>query len=461
MTIRFTKSWNGYYEGQIVSNPAGGNTEAQLIALGYAVADLDGPDNSFELAKFATDSTGNVTGLVGPGGSTTYPISPIGIEFAQHIRRFSGKLSQAYNSQINIGVIGHSVVAGAYSNDTVANNDGAWNTSGWVAVMRSYFQGRFGTASPKGGLFPAELFSTNFTVAGGAALNGPNNSVGLGGNRVDLAAAANTCTVTGTGRYLRVWGFATTAGVAARYNTDGGGLNTAGTTSSGASPNGQFWYVFDIDCATDAAHSVVLQGAASGSWYMYGFAFYSQTSTGVVVHRMGWSGKVLPDLIASSLDATDTAGPAWRTTLTANAKEQQLQSITTQMGLHLAVIMVDVNDLTGGWTSYGYTLADVKRHAQNIATALAAKNIDVVFAVGLWRDPSSYGANVPFDQQQVIDAYREVASVTDRVALMDFTKAYPTYAEFNADGYMQDTVHPTSLGHAWMGRVLYNGLISL
>ena len=68
MTIRFTKSWNGYYEGQIVTNPAGGNTEAQLIALGYAVSDLDGPDNSFELAKFATDSTGNVTGLVGPGG---------------------------------------------------------------------------------------------------------------------------------------------------------------------------------------------------------------------------------------------------------------------------------------------------------------------------------------------------------------------------------------------------------
>ena len=68
MTIRFTKSWNGYYEGQIVTNPAGGNTEAQLIALGYAVSDLDGPDNSLQLAKFATDSSGNVTGLVGPGG---------------------------------------------------------------------------------------------------------------------------------------------------------------------------------------------------------------------------------------------------------------------------------------------------------------------------------------------------------------------------------------------------------
>jgi lysophospholipase L1-like esterase len=79
MTIRFTKSWNGYYEGQIVSNPAGGNTEAQLIALGYAVSDLDGPDNSFELAKFATDPlTGAVTGLAGPGDTNIGMVTHLG-----------------------------------------------------------------------------------------------------------------------------------------------------------------------------------------------------------------------------------------------------------------------------------------------------------------------------------------------------------------------------------------------
>ena len=81
MTIRFTKSWNGYYEGQIVTNPAGGNTEAQLIALGYAVSDLDGPDNSFELAKFATDPlTGAVTGLVGPGGAVIDIAKQVGLK---------------------------------------------------------------------------------------------------------------------------------------------------------------------------------------------------------------------------------------------------------------------------------------------------------------------------------------------------------------------------------------------
>lgn len=46
MTIRFTQSWNGYYTGQVVTSPAGGNSEAQLVSLGYAVYDLDGPSNT-------------------------------------------------------------------------------------------------------------------------------------------------------------------------------------------------------------------------------------------------------------------------------------------------------------------------------------------------------------------------------------------------------------------------------
>lgn len=64
MTVRFIKSWNGYYEGQVVSNPTGGNSEATLISLGYAVADLDGPDNSPVLVKATTDPLTGGIGLV-------------------------------------------------------------------------------------------------------------------------------------------------------------------------------------------------------------------------------------------------------------------------------------------------------------------------------------------------------------------------------------------------------------
>lgn len=55
MTIRFTQSWNGYYTGQVVTSPAGGNTEAQLVALGYADYDLDGPGNQINPALSSRD----------------------------------------------------------------------------------------------------------------------------------------------------------------------------------------------------------------------------------------------------------------------------------------------------------------------------------------------------------------------------------------------------------------------
>ena len=66
MTIRFLKPWNGYQPDAVVS---GLTNEAALIAGGLASDDLDGGNDgrTYE-AKFATDASGNVTGLVGPDG---------------------------------------------------------------------------------------------------------------------------------------------------------------------------------------------------------------------------------------------------------------------------------------------------------------------------------------------------------------------------------------------------------
>ena len=258
-----------------------------------------------------------------------------------------------------------------------------------------------------------------------------------------------------------MWGFSTATGIKARYTIDGGSLTTdPGAGSAGASPNGQYWYTFDIDCTTDAAHTVVLQGAASGSWYLFACAFMSQVSTGVVVHRMGKSGAVLPNLLAESLDGTDTAGPTWRTSLTTNGKLQQAHSITSQIGIDLMMVMVDANDLTGGWTSYTYSLADVRRHAQNTVTSLVARGCDVLFITGLWRDPTSYGSGVPFTHAEAIAQYASVAAANDRCAHLDLASVWPDYAAANAAGLMQDVVHPTSLGHAWMADAVFRALMA-
>lgn len=385
---------------------------------------------------------------------------------AYKLRRSMSRIGQAYARQAHIGVFGNSIAAGAYANDvvtTVSPADVTWNSVGWVGVMRRILAARYGTASLAGLLHPAENFSTNFTVGGSAAQAGPNNNVGLAGYRINLAGASDTASLSGTGRYLRVWGFALASGTKARYTIDGGSLTTdPGAGASGATPSGsgQFWYTFDIDCSTDAAHTVVLQGAASGSWYVYAAAFLSQTTSGVVVHRLGRSGAVLPDIIAASLDATDTAGPAWRTTLTDNSKTQQLESLTTRLGLDLAICMIDANDLTGGWSTYGYTLSDVRRHAQNFANRVTALGIDVLFVSGARRDPSSNAVGCPHTQDEVIAQYKSVADGMDRCAHVDLSLAYPTFADANADGLLIDTVHPNSRGHGWIGARVAQALLA-
>lgn len=379
----------------------------------------------------------------------------------QKLRRSRARIAQAHARQASVGVFGHSIVAGAYANDVVSAAspaDLAWNSLGFVGVLRKALSARYGVASVAGMLHPAENQSTNFTLGGSASLGGPGLSAGLG-YRINLTGSADTVTVAGTGRYLRVWSYALTAGTKARYTVDGGALTTdPGAGSAVLTESGsQYWYTFDIDCTTDAAHTVVLQGAASGSWYLWGAAFLAQTTSGVLVHRLGKSGAVLPDIIAATLDATDTAGPVWRTSLNAASKTQQLTSVTTRFGLDLAICMVDANDVSGGWSSYAYTLADVRRHAQNFADRVTALGIDVLFVSGTRRDPANYAAGVPFTQEDAIAQYKSVADGMDRVAYFEAVPNYTTYAAANADGLMMDLVHPASRGHGAIG----NGLAQL
>ena len=76
MTIRFIQAWNGYYPGKIVTNPNGGNSEATLVALGYAVTDLNGPDNT---PVPVTGVINEVTrGIIYSGGGLALPGSYLG-----------------------------------------------------------------------------------------------------------------------------------------------------------------------------------------------------------------------------------------------------------------------------------------------------------------------------------------------------------------------------------------------
>lgn len=198
MTIRFTKSWNGYYEGQIVSNPAGGNTEAQLIALGYAVSDLDGPDNSFELAKFATDSSNNVTGLVGQGGK------PV-IQGDTYDRGAGmGRFTTTINPAISAGLINTYRTAIATATDTVSAFE--LDAIKWplARLMRSSIFAKLrvlwiplGTDATKGALVP--LIGSNFSAINlvlgdysaysGVTGNGTNKAINTNWNPNSVASS--------------------------------------------------------------------------------------------------------------------------------------------------------------------------------------------------------------------------------------------------------------------------------
>jgi len=67
MTIRFLKSLQGNYEGQIVSGLAGAE-ETRLIGLGYASYDLDGEASNVIDAKFKTTANGDINGLMAGDG---------------------------------------------------------------------------------------------------------------------------------------------------------------------------------------------------------------------------------------------------------------------------------------------------------------------------------------------------------------------------------------------------------
>lgn len=79
MTIRFVQAWNGYYPGQIVTNPNGGNSEATLVALGYAVTDLNGPDNTpVPVTGVINEVTGGISFVSGGNNyETTLQTNPV------------------------------------------------------------------------------------------------------------------------------------------------------------------------------------------------------------------------------------------------------------------------------------------------------------------------------------------------------------------------------------------------
>jgi hypothetical protein len=152
----------------------------------------------------------------------------------------------------------------------------------------------------------------------------------------------------------------------------------------------------------------------------------------------------------------ESAGGVAINTSSAGSGTHTITRTTRGFSTDLAIIMCDAND-SAGYTTYAYSLADVQRHAQNVANKLVALGVDVLFVTGPGRDAPTH----PWTYAQNVAAYKAVADATDRVGHLDLGAAWADYNDGNANGLFVDYVHLSSTGHAFVGKSLYRALMAL
>ena len=245
-------------------------------------------------------------------------------------------------------------------------------------------------------------------------------------------------------------------GVSMRYTVDGGSVQTAPVSTANPTGNaGWQWYNVTISGLTAGSHTIQLQGGTSGQFAVIGIEGRNYT-TGTIIHRCAVPGMILPDLLASCTDATDTVG-AFRTK-TATEKAQQVYSVTKLLSPNLVLMMVDVNDLIRGWGTYSWGLADVKRHLTNALNSLKTLSLPVLVVLGPWLRDGYQATGCPFSQDELSSAYREVVQASTNASLIDIRT--PLWSRQGYSNDMMDYfVHPTALGANFLGAQIADAMI--
>ena len=143
-------------------------------------------------------------------------------------------------------------------------------------------------------------------------------------------------------------------------------------------------------------------------------------------------------------------------TTNAGSGTHSVTRVTRGFSTDLAIIMCDAND-SAGYTTYAYSLADVQRHAQNVANKLVSLGCDVLFVTG----PGRQTVDFPWSYAHNVAAYKAVADRTDRVGHLDLSAAWANYDDGNTAGLYVDYVHLTARGHSFVGKALYRALMDL
>jgi len=352
----------------------------------------------------------------------------------------------------SIPFIGHSIVYGQNTGASEAD----YKTNALPQRIAARLNAYLGTTqADTGAIFCASQQQSLWTLAGGATYR--TDIAGNNYNSIQLQAG-NTASISVTGTSIVIYMLAAATGISVSYTIDGGGSVTAPVSVTNSTGDGVWhYYPVTITGLSAGAHTIVITGPATSKVMVVGIEGRS-SSNGVVVHRAGNPSYVLPDMLAVSMDATDTAGNAtWLAASSVN-KVRQLGSLTTLFSPSLVMLMFDVNDLIRGWQTYGYTLSDCKRHLTNTLTALNTQGYSALVVIGPWLATASYAAGCPFTQEDLARVYREAVIASSNASLIDIKT--PLYSRQGYNNLMMDGyTHPTALGANAIGQKIADAMI--
>lgn len=439
------------------------------------------PENVDRAALLDYDEDGSIRSLVDGSGNVVAP----GLYGASRIRKMLAAIGQASYRRVNLGYHSHSIGVGISAGDSATYDAAAFTlfeSRSQAAIIAKTISAAYGGTGSTAGFVmsgPASGANPLLTMGGGASA--PSHSspfFGPSGWTATLSSSGHTLAFTAVGAYARVYCAAGGAGstIAARWSApsvSGGATQTA--TLPAASPNpgntpagDRTWYEFTIGPVTPGETVTLMAPTTSSIRVYYIDTNYLPSTAGVTVHRLSRPGARLTGLHAAALDATDTQSPNanWiGTDASANGliRAGQAASMSVRVPQDGVILQTDVNDMNS-YLTYGYSLADQKRHLTNYLNYHAGLGLPVLCVFGPIRDPALNDAGTPYTQAELIAGFRDVVESSTNAAYIDLTSEWPgsniqtRYDTQAAGGLLYDTVHPNALGHgyfgSWIGRAL-------
>jgi hypothetical protein len=453
---RETDLWTLDSDGNLVERIPNGIIVTDSSGAYSAFAGPDDSDTLYRVAHNGSTRTAiTATGIVAGNGGTYLDSAYAAangqssqgrqyLYYADHLRRWRGALADADIAQASIGFFGDSITAGAHSTNSTTSNTSQhalWRTQGYAGRVRSLFALRYGEVGEgflPGNLNPAlapnSYMSVSSAIVGGPSPFGMANRTfhqGTGQTSTWTLPACTTIEI--------VYGWRQGTSGRFTYTVDGGGAATQPTqTVSGT-------YSETITGLANTTHTVVITGPASGFAEVVSIGAWTNTDTGVAVHRNGLSGLRIRS-------AWDMANPS--PSLSAADQQSQVDSVTTGQRIDLAVIWLSANNSINTQTP-----AQVKTGFQAVCDRMVAQGLCVLLVGG--PPISSLGSNygTTYHQSDFDPLIKQVARDTDHVAWLDMGQFWQSYT-YSTDLYQNDGVgvHPNRAGHGDVANLFYNVL---